>query len=429
MPSNLHPQHLNNPALAPLLPGGLSRGLAKGAGLPRRYSACLVLMAVSVTIFLLHTVLLSDARNFGQVPLLGRTIQSWSEDVDEEALSAEQAESLANQRRLLADEMLGYAYGRHGDNVSSLADLVPEQGGTPRRSVVLTTWRSGSTFVGDVLNSHPASWYHYEPLLDLDIVQVRGPPLADRAQFTLKQLLNCNYTGLDHYLEYGKKHVFLFTHNRRLWLQCEAHPNLCWRPEFLSAMCKLFPVQNMKVVRLRVSLAEKLLKDKSLPNVRILLLVRDPRGTMQSRRHRDWCPGNPDCDDPALLCADLANDYYAAVKLSRKYPDRFKVMRYEDISMDPYRKVKEMLRFLQLNFHPAVQLFLDTHTKENVGGVSSTFRDSKVAPFHWRQDLSHRDVRRVQNVCVEAMQLWGYIPALSAAHQLEFNPLAKFKLK
>lgn len=59
-----------------------------------------------------------------------------------------------------------------------------------------------------------------------------------------------------------------------------------------------------------------------LPKLRILLLVRDPRGTMQSRRHRDWCPGNPDCDDPALLCADLANDYYAAVQLSQKYPDR-----------------------------------------------------------------------------------------------------------
>jgi len=65
----------------------------------------------------------------------------------------------------------------------------------------------------------------------------------------------------DHYLEYGKRHIFLFTHNRRLWLQCETHPNLCWRPEFLSSMCNLFPVQNMKVVRLRVKLAEKLLQD------------------------------------------------------------------------------------------------------------------------------------------------------------------------
>ena len=30
-------------------------------------------------------------------------------------------------------------------------------------------------------------------------------------------------------------------------------------------------------------------------NVRILLLIRDPRGFLQSRKHRVWCPGNADC--------------------------------------------------------------------------------------------------------------------------------------
>jgi len=124
-------------------------------------------------------------------------LQSWSsEELDEEVLSLEMDDALGSQRRLVADEMIGYVFNRHGDNVTSLADLVPELGGTPRRSMVLTTWRSGSTFVGDVLNSHPASWYHYEPLLDLDIVQVRGKPLAAPALHSLKQLLNCNYTDL-----------------------------------------------------------------------------------------------------------------------------------------------------------------------------------------------------------------------------------------
>ena len=66
-------------------------------------------------------------------------------------------------------------------------------------------------------------------------------------------------------------------------------------------------------------------------NVRVLLLIRDPRGTMQSRKHRFpqmnlygygwygstlpnsriWCPCNPDCDDPKMLCQDLVDDYQA----------------------------------------------------------------------------------------------------------------------
>lgn len=74
--------------------------------------------------------------------------------------------------------------------------MVPELGGRPVRSVILTTWRSGSTFLGDVLNSHPANFYHYEPLLDHEIVQIRSGPLATAAQQRLENLLRCNYSSL-----------------------------------------------------------------------------------------------------------------------------------------------------------------------------------------------------------------------------------------
>ena len=58
--------------------------------------------------------------------------------------------------------------------------------------------------------------------------------------------------------------------------------------------------------------------------VRMVLLVRDPRGTLQSRKHREWCPGNPDCFEPIRLCTDLVADYSAAVRLTMKYPHRFR---------------------------------------------------------------------------------------------------------
>lgn len=64
------------------------------------------------------------------------------------------------------------------------------------RSVILTSWRSGSTFLGDVVNAHPANFYHYEPLLDFGIVQIRGPPLADEALRNLESLLRCDFNTL-----------------------------------------------------------------------------------------------------------------------------------------------------------------------------------------------------------------------------------------
>jgi len=79
---------------------------------------------------------------------------------------------------------------------SKLEDLVMEKGGRPMRSIILTSWRSGSTFLGDVVNAHPANFYHYEPLLDYGIVQIRGSPLAEESLTRILSLLNCEYKEL-----------------------------------------------------------------------------------------------------------------------------------------------------------------------------------------------------------------------------------------
>lgn len=59
-------------------------------------------------------------------------------------------------------------------------------------------------------------------------------------------------------------------------------------------------------------------------NVRIVFLVRDPRGTMQSRKHKKWCQEHTDCENPENLCRDLVGDHETAVKLAKEYPSTFK---------------------------------------------------------------------------------------------------------
>ncbi|XP_012537540.1 carbohydrate sulfotransferase 5 isoform X1 [Monomorium pharaonis] len=348
----------------------------------------------------------------------------------ENATITEIQEVIDQQRRAIKKDMENYEYpnGRYEINVSKLEDLVMEKGGRPMRSIILTSWRSGSTFLGDVVNAHPANFYHYEPLLDYGIVQIRDPPLADESLTRIISLLNCEYKELDRYLDYGKTHPWVFNHNTHLWRQCQAHKRICWDPRFVSKFCRLFPFQSMKLVRLRLHVAESLLAEEDL-GIRLVLLVRDPRGILQSRKHREWCPAKPDCSDPALVCADMVSDFNAAVELSKKYPRSFRVVRYEDLSVDPYRHVKELYNFYGLNFHVNVKRFLDTHTKNDVGGVSSTFRNSKVAPFHWRADLDFEEVQEIQKVCATAMRLWGYVMALNSTHQKDFDPITNYRLQ
>lgn len=333
---------------------------------------------------------------------------------------------LRKQRKILADAMEGYSF--HSKlKAKTLDDLIMERGGNPVRSLVITTWRSGSTFIGDVLQSHPATYYHYEPLLDFGISQVRYGKDAVQAIHNLRHLLTCNYTDMRHYLNYGPKHPWLLFHNQRLWNYCTSFPKLCWLPEFLTPFCKLFPFQSLKTVRLRLNLTRELLDDDKL-GVQVLLLVRDPRGTMQSRHHRDWCPNKPDCDDPARLCSDLVSDYNTAKIFKRIFPHSFRAIRYEDLSFHVHNMTKELFDFFHLSYHPRVQQFLDTHTKKKIGGVSSTFRDSKTAPVHWKQDLSWHEVERIQKVCHKAMKLWGYETAKDEEHLRSFMPVGTLRI-
>lgn len=242
---------------------------------------------------------------------------------------------LAAHRDRIAAEMLNFEYTQ---SAQTLRTLAPASGGQPMRSLIITTWRSGSTFLGDILNAMPANFYHYEPLLNYDIRQLRpgdGQPAIAAVQ-QLRQLLACNYTGaaMAEYLEFGVGHNYLFNHNARLWRYCRQRPQLCADADFLGAFCALHPLQSMKVVRLRLALVEELLGAAELGDtVRVVLLVRDPRGVLQSRKHRDWCPGRPDCDRAQRLCADMVADWRAWRRLERRWPGRVRAIRYVFINI------------------------------------------------------------------------------------------------
>lgn len=124
----------------------------------------------------------------------------------------------------------------------------------------------------------------------------------------------------------------------------------------------------------------------------------------------------------------MVSDFKAAEIFIKKYPNKFKAIRYEDLSLDPFKMTKEILTFYGLPFDVDVEDFLDSHTRTDIGGVSSTFRDSKTAPFHWMRDLGFNEVKRIQSQCTEAMAMWGYKNADEEDDLLRnvFNPLLKF---
>ena len=113
-------------------------------------------------------------------------------------------------------------------------------------------------------------------------------------------------------------------------------------------------------------------------------------------------------------------DVEAAQSLASEFPDKVKLVRYEDLSLDTLDTVKQMLSFLNLPWHPSVQKYIATHTKSmsrKVRGRSSansasnpysTVRNSTATVMSWVEKMSSDDVTRVQDSCSSPMEALGY---------------------
>lgn len=279
--------------------------------------------------------------------------------------------------------------------------------GTPHvRVIVTSTWRSGSTFLAEILASHPGVYYHYEPLMPYGLQQLHPGPMQDEVQGLLQTILKCDYHNLDEYLKFAYVNHDMFMRNTRLWSMCSAMPRTkCYNPDTLARLCSLFPVHVMKVVRARLELLAPLLRD---PTVKLVWLVRDPRAVMSSRASSvTWCDTLA-CKDPGYLCSDLLLDYRTYRLLQEERPDQVLLVRYEDLARDPYDKSREVLEFAGLTFHKRVREYLDDHLTSDEDEPWSTRHDPKTRVGRWMKLMKFDDVVKTQYHCKAIMKNLGY---------------------
>lgn len=170
---------------------------------------------------------------------------------------------------------------------SNLEDLTPITHGNPIINILLTDFRSGSTFTGEILNAFPASYYHYEPLLHYGgLTRIQNNEQGQRAVKEILQMLHCNFHGLDRYINSANDEKYPLSYNARVFSRFNCVFNK-YSTDLLSSACRLFPVQTMKITRLMLKFGRQLLEDESL-NMRLVFLIRDPRGVMKSRYNFLW---------------------------------------------------------------------------------------------------------------------------------------------
>ena len=153
-------------------------------------------------------------------------------------------------------------------------------------------------------------------------------------------------------------------------------------------------------------------------NIKIIHLIRDPRGTMSSRK-KLRPRSNGDFIRKRGKTGDEVTDLCKTIDQNLEYVSnnedidwlkhRYKLIRYEDVAARPSQKAKEIYKFLGISFPKTVQKWIADNTKSTSGGAFSHKRDSKEIIHAWREHLNLPYVKTIQDKCKTVMSKLGYV--------------------
>ena len=178
----------------------------------------------------------------------------------------------------------------------------------------------------------------------------------------------------------------------------------------------------MKTVRLPLKGLDQMLSDDDF-NLQVIFLVRDPRGIISSRKLVKWC-SVASCSSPRILCDSMEENFHLARELLKQYPERFTVLRYEDLAIEPMKVSRLLFEWLELPWLRQVELFIQKHTNATDTDPWGTKKEKGSRIAAWTKDLNWGQIRYVQDVCKDLMELLGYLPVREdSVQQTHFSNL------
>lgn len=281
---------------------------------------------------------------------------------------------------------------------------------------LVSYFRSGSSFVGDLLQQTDSTFYTYEPLKFFDFNHKVDAEDEEEALRILQNILHCLLNHEEEYSDWvcfrGKTHGgWNFARNQHLWKSCESDPSDCCDTNYVDGVCSRTKTRIIKETRISLASIEKLLQ--RLPpttNIKIVFLVRDPRAIYQSRKHFRWCKTSS-CIDYEKLCEDLTSDLEVYPRLVENYGDKITMVRFEDIALEPFEKGEALYNRVNLPYTSETIDYIYNHTNENnVDNNSpySTLRNSKQIITKWIDNLNETIVDAIQDSCGFVFQQLGY---------------------
>lgn len=170
----------------------------------------------------------------------------------------------------------------------------------------------------------------------------------------------------------------------------------------LIQKCKSSIAIVVKTIRVQMTLAEELLK--VIPDLKIVHLMRDPRGMACSLQHKQ-CQGS--LSGVHDMCARLTTDVIRRRALAQARPNSVYNVKYEDIIQAPLQTVMKMFRFLGLVFQSDVAKWIfytlfSGHQSD--GPLSITKPNSIATAYNWTSRIHWDVVNQYQQTCADFLR-------------------------
>ncbi|KAG6940809.1 carbohydrate sulfotransferase 4 [Chelydra serpentina] len=321
--------------------------------------------------------------------------------------------------------------------------------------LILSSWRSGSSFTGQLFSQHPEVFYLMEPAWHVwtAMYQNRAKTLQMAARDLIRSVFLCDMSVFDAYMstQRNKSDLFQWETSRALCsppacdlfqrnhiISKTACKTLCSRYPFskVEEACKTYSHTVLKEVRFFDLTALYPLFTDPFLNLKIIHLVRDPRAVFHSRekivadlmRDSNIVVGpqkNQGERGPYNVMQEICKSHIRIyTEGSQALPNflkgRYMLVRYEDIVNDPLAKAAQMYKFAELHFTPKLQVWVYNITHGKGLGTQAfdiSPRDAVNVSQAWRKNLPFQKIAKLQNVCKDAMDLLGYRLVMSEEEQ------------
>ncbi|XP_072043622.1 carbohydrate sulfotransferase 1-like [Amphiura filiformis] len=273
--------------------------------------------------------------------------------------------------------------------------------------IIISRWKYGSSFTGDILNKNPDFSYFYEPLRGkmYEDNNMRAKVIHQDQITMLHDILKCEFTDRNY-----------------TWWDANDTKMNCWKSQKFdkSVLCEHFvntkgtvrryekktsrmveeicrsgkhvAIKTVRVPDLKH--LKSIVTDDSL-NVKVIQLVRDVRAVYLSRML--W---NGGCDMELSECDELKNNLNYWKDPPSWLKGRYMLLRYEDLADDPIGTVQIIYDFLGLPVPVTVKTWLQINSKEMSLFVGSAYT--------WRAIIDYSTIIRVQKHCMETLLMTGY---------------------